>query len=77
MTIEIVTSLPLFDGASVLPGEDLIHERKRFPYVGRLANASGVMVLRAPSGEQISAPHLACELPEPWSVEGWCWKAGI
>jgi len=61
MTIEELTSLPMADGVSVLPGEQVTYDGKRLTYVGMLAN-SGMMVLRMTSGERVNAHHLKCRL---------------
>lgn len=62
MTIEELTSLPMADGVSVLPGEQVTYDGKRLTYVGMLASFPGIMVLRMTSGEWVNVHHLKCRL---------------
>ncbi|CAN1528299.1 hypothetical protein MCELHM10_01317 [Paracoccaceae bacterium] len=65
MTIEEVSSLPLADGVSVWPGEQVSCEQGVLTYVGMLANSLGMIVLHTPSGERMTVHHLRCRAMAP------------
>lgn len=65
MTIEEVSSLPLADGVSVWPGEQVFYGQDLLTYVGMLVSSFGMMVLHTPSGEWVTLHHLQCRVPEP------------
>lgn len=62
MVVERVSSLPLADGVSVWPGEQVTYDGKLLTYVGMLANFPGMMVLQMTSGERVNVHHLKCRL---------------
>jgi hypothetical protein len=70
MTIEEVSSLPLADGVSVWPGEQVFYKRELLTYVGMLAGALGIMMLHTPSGGWVTVHHLQCRVPEPREAKG-------
>ena len=62
MNIEELTSPPMSDGVSVLPGEHVTYDGVLLTYLGTSATFLSMMVLRKDSGERILAHPSKCRL---------------